>query len=172
MRLSVPPKRLLIALLLTAVTGCGTPPVGTPTSAVAGHCQSEQLAVHYHAHLDILAGAKPLRVPAGVGIELTCVHWLHTHDASGIIHVEAPVDQSSATFTLGDFFAIWRKPLDSSHVASLALPEGQHVMVYLDGQVWSGDPRSVPVTPYEEIVLAAGDTSLPIPTRYAFPEGF
>ena len=58
-------------------------------------------------HLTIEIAAR-VRVPADIGIvtagyAVICLYWLHTHDDSGTIHVEAP----GGTFTLADFFAVW-----------------------------------------------------------------
>jgi hypothetical protein len=44
-------------------------------------------------------------IPAGIGIiPNNCIFWLHTHDDSGIIHVESP---SQTSFTLGQFLQVW-----------------------------------------------------------------
>jgi hypothetical protein len=53
-------------------------------------------------------------VPAGIGIKPPdCIYWLHTHDISGIIHVESP---DNRTFTLGQFFDIWGKKFNNSQI--------------------------------------------------------
>jgi hypothetical protein len=45
-------------------------------------------------------------VPANIGIDEQAGYLtsLHTHDATGIIHVESPTRRS---FNLGDFFDVW-----------------------------------------------------------------
>src|SRR5439155_12528799 len=63
----------------------------------------EQLSTHYHSHLDIIQDGVQRSLPANIGITDTCLYWLHTHDSSGIIHIEAPADRKNHTFTLGDF---------------------------------------------------------------------
>src|SRR5690242_9910791 len=46
---------------------------------------------HVHAHLDVFVNGQPYIVPSQVGIiDGTCLYWLHTHNTSGIIHIEAP----------------------------------------------------------------------------------
>ena len=41
----------------------------------------------------------------------TCMYWLHTRAADGLIEVQSPVPRQ---FTLGDFFAIWNQPLSAT----------------------------------------------------------
>lgn len=72
---------------------------------------TEGEAQHIHPYLRILIEGQPVTVPAFVGIrELpggnACFEPVHTHDASGIIHIEST--SPTQTYTLGDFFAIWR----------------------------------------------------------------
>ncbi|MFL6362169.1 MAG: hypothetical protein ACJ709_01830, partial [Nitrososphaeraceae archaeon] len=74
----------------------------------------EQLVFHNHAHLDIFINGQPYTVPSQVGIVPSkCIYWLHTHDDSGIIHIESPVTRN---FTLGQFFDIWKKKLSNTQI--------------------------------------------------------
>ncbi len=41
-----------------------------------------------------------------------CIYWLHTHDDTGTIHIESPVEQN---ITLGQFLKIW-EAFDNSPV--------------------------------------------------------
>ncbi|MBM7472931.1 hypothetical protein [Subtercola frigoramans] len=70
---------------------------------------------HLHSHVSITVDGVPQVVPANVGIdEKTQVTLpLHTHEATGILHVESPIQR---TFELGEFFAEWGIPLDSEGV--------------------------------------------------------
>jgi hypothetical protein len=63
----------------------------------------EGTVLHHHEHLDLYVNGRPVTVPAEVGIDQQAgfLTEIHTHDASGIIHVESPVQRS---FTLGQFF--------------------------------------------------------------------
>jgi hypothetical protein len=53
---------------------------------------TEHVAFHIHTHLDIIINGKSFTVPSQIGIKSDerCLYWLHTHDDTGIIHVEAP----------------------------------------------------------------------------------
>ena len=66
----------------------------------------EQFGYHIHTHLDIFVDGKNYTVPALIGITNNCFYWLHTHDQSGIIHIESPVKRD---FNLGQFFDLWNK---------------------------------------------------------------
>jgi hypothetical protein len=51
----------------------------------------EHLNFHIHAHLDIFINAQFYTIPSEIGIiPDKCIYWMHTHDDSGIIHIESP----------------------------------------------------------------------------------
>jgi hypothetical protein len=69
--------------------------------------RAEQFAFHIHTKLNITINNESYPIPASIGIiPNNCIYWLHTHDGSGIIHVESPVEKE---FTLGQFLHIWNK---------------------------------------------------------------
>ena len=78
-------------------------------------------------HLSIVRNGEQIAIPGRAGIvrdaggNLVCVYGIHTHsnDHSGRVHMEGPVP---ATYTLGQFFAIWGMPLTTSDVAGLGVP--------------------------------------------------
>ena len=109
----------LALLLLLAIAGCaGTdsdgvpiaPTVsgfGEPVSAVSCDAGGHDAAYHIHSQLAIiLPDGTRADVPADIGISGRCMYWLHTHDTTGQLHVEAP-DETLAT--LADFLEIWRR---------------------------------------------------------------
>jgi hypothetical protein len=149
--------------------GDGDTPSGGQGQAVDGiSCdRNEQLAFHQHAHLFILMDGIAQPVSASVGIPggallPKCIYWMHTHDRTGLIHMEAPRKQD---FTLGQFFDIWGWPLDSSQVAKLKVPSGG-LAVFVDGQLFNGDPRTIPVKAHTEVVIEVGKRVTP--PRYDF----
>jgi len=89
--------------------------------------------------------------------------WLHTHAADGIIHTESPIDR---TYTLGDFFDIWGQPLDHEQVG----PAHGPVTALLNGRVFIGNPRSIPLLAHAQIQLEVGKP-LVAPEQIAFPDG-
>lgn len=76
----------------------------------------ETLALHVHPYLRIVIEGRPVEIPAAIGIRGplfaqglavggACFEPLHTHDNSGIIHIEGP--DPNRLYTLGEFFAVW-----------------------------------------------------------------
>ena len=140
--------------------------------------RSEQIAFHIHAHLTIFDHGVARRVPYAVGIEHpqttrtpegifvgdgVCFYWLHTHAADGIIHIESPV---ARTFTLGDFFDIWRQELGTNQVG----PASGHVTAFYNGRLVHGNPRQIPLTAHAQIQLDIG-RPLIAPVSIDFPQG-
>lgn len=68
------------------------------------------LVYHWHASLSITSNAGEVPIPAGIGISTFCLEPLHTHDATGQIHIETDANQ---LYTIGDFFRVWGKPFGS-----------------------------------------------------------
>ena len=128
-------------------------------------CEStEQLTVHFHAHLALFVNGAPVAVPAGIGIPGGggCIYWLHTHAADGIIHIEAP---SPRSFALGELFDVWGQSLDRSHVGRFS----GGVTVFVNGVEYQGDPRQVPLTAHAVIQVDLGSVVPPQP--FGFPAG-
>lgn len=76
----------------------------------------EHLVFHNHTKLNVIVNNESYTIPEGIGIiPNECIYWLHTHDTSGIIHVESPVKNS---FTLGQFLSIW-KAFDNSNLTKI-----------------------------------------------------
>ena len=133
----------------------------------------EGTALHIHEHLDLFVDGRRVRVPAGIGIDEVegFLSPLHTHDETGIIHVESP---DVHPFTLGQFFAAWGVRLTPRCLGGYCQTGGKRVRVYSDGQLVSGDPRLVLLTPHEEIAVTYGTRAQlphPIPASYLFPPG-
>lgn len=154
----------LVCVLALVAFGCSTP--GSSASEIK--CSStEQNTYHIHAELMIFVNGQQVTVPANIGIEQDCLYWLHTHDTSGIIHVEAP---KKDTYTLGQFFEIWGEPLDSTHLLDKTATDNQSIIAYVNGQKYQGDPQDIPIKPREVIVLEYGPPFVPAPP-FQFPEG-
>ena len=117
-------------------------------------CNNENIGYHVHAHLQIVYKGQNLALPANIGIDdNTCVYYLHTHDDSGEIHIEAPV---ARLFTLGNFFDIWGQPLSNTHLATIPLHKGQQLRTYLNGKLYHGNPRSIELVAHQLIALEVG----------------
>lgn len=138
----------------TATGGKGTP--------IAGLTCATSEAYHVHSHLTIIKDGQLLAIPADVGIVPGCTYDLHTHDETGIIHVESPAPQR---FTLGQFFGVWGQPLSATNVAGMT---GQPIKVYINDATgfrqYTGDPAEIDLTAHREITFVIGAVPSEIPT--------
>lgn len=99
---------------------------------------SSKIIMHIHSNLNVTANGNSVLVPNGIGINSTlwndhsldkfgterkttifgaitpAMSPLHTHDSSGIIHVEST---ESRNYTLGQFLDIWGIPLEGREVS-------------------------------------------------------
>jgi hypothetical protein len=139
----------------------------------------EQLTYHVHAHLSLFVDGKARAVPLGIGIAPpvtttenqggpfasggACFSWLHTHAADGIIHIEAP---RKITFRLGQFFDVWKQPLDRRHLGATA----GRVVAYVNGKRFNGDPRAIKLEKHVQIQLEVGQPII-APKAIDFPPG-
>ena len=150
---------------------------GAPVDGI-GSSTGEQVAYHVHAHLQIYLDGQQRSVPYGIGavapwkLEQTAVgpfvvggaafYWLHTHDGTGVIHIESPTQRS---FSLGEFFDLWGQPLGPDQIG----PVHGHVTALVDGTPFSGDPRDIPLAAHDVIQLDLGAAVAFQP--YEFPPG-
>ncbi len=132
----------------------------------------EGTALHTHQHIDIFVHGTAVPVPAYIGVNETelFISPIHTHDTTGIIHVESPTIQK---FTLGQFFDIWGVAFSKNSIGGYTADATSTLAVYVNGKKFEGDPRSIELTAHEEIVVTYGSPKeLPkIPENYTFPEG-
>src|SRR5215467_7124836 len=134
-------------------------------------CNSmEQFAMHIHAHIDIIINGAYFLVPSQIGIPSNCFYWLHTHDESGIVHIEAPTHRD---FTLGQFFDIWNKKLSNDQIFKYVASANNPLNVYINGtKVPDGtNYRDIKLNAHDEIAIIYGTQPSTIPTTYTFPEG-
>ena len=130
----------------------------------------EQSVFHIHAHMDIIINGAYFLVPSQIGIPGNCFYWLHTHDESGIIHIEAPVHRD---FTLGQFFDIWNKKLNNDQIFNYVANANNPLNVYVNGtKVPNGtNYRDIKLNAHDEIAIVYGTPPSTIPSSYKFPEG-
>ena len=130
---------------------------------------AEGTAQHIHAHLDIFIYGQPVTVPANIGI-YNGITPVHTHDTSGIIHIESP--DAKATYTLGQFFDIWGVKLTSTSIGGYANNTTNKLNVYDNGKVVN-NPVSLVIAKHHEIVITYGTTQEQphIAKSYNFPSG-
>lgn len=90
-----------------------------PTNISGITCDKvEHLVYHNHTKLVINIQNETLSIPAGIGIiPNDCIFWLHTHDDSGIIHVESPV---KTAFSLDQFLKVWEIFDSSSFIENIS----------------------------------------------------
>ncbi|MBR7838194.1 hypothetical protein KDL01_33285 [Actinospica durhamensis] len=139
----------------------------------------EQTAYHIHAHLAIYVNGKQMTVPYGIGIQQpwsttsdgnggefvesgAAFYYLHTHDDSGVIHIESPTTQ---TYKLGQFFAEWNQTLSATQIGT----HTGNVTAYVNGTKYTGNPADITLSSHAVIQLDLGTVVAPAP--YAFASG-
>jgi hypothetical protein len=96
------------------------------------------IIMHIHPHLSVLVSDMSIDVPGQIGIDpslwknhsldeygmqsmpemnMSAMAPLHTHDDSGIVHVESTINRD---YTLGEFLSIWGMNLDGKSVKMTA----------------------------------------------------
>jgi hypothetical protein len=118
---------------------------------------------HYHPRLTIIINGQQQVIPADIGIPLDSngnpagYYPIHTHDASGTIHVESPV--AGHTFFLHDFFDVWGMPFDQTHILDFHTPASNPITMTVApviGVDAKGNPQYGPAQPnnqYGNLVL-------------------
>jgi hypothetical protein len=103
-------------------------------------------SVHFHPLLKVFANGRQIPVPANIGIDPTQdsmqMAGLHTHDASGTIHVEGVSGPR-----LGQFFGIWGVPLSARRLGPYRAGGENVVRMWVDGR---------PSTAFGQLKLADG----------------
>jgi hypothetical protein len=146
----------------TAVAAAGLPMLG-----------EEGSALHIHAHLDIIVNGTPVQVPADIGVDdaRQKISPLHSHDTTGVIHIESP--NKTDTFTLGQFFTEWQVSLAADHIGGLTADANHHLKVYVNGTPRTGDPAGIVLAAHDEIAIMYGTDAQQtnVPSSYQWTNG-
>jgi hypothetical protein len=114
--------------------------------------QGEHTDFHVHAHLSLYINGSQVQVPQSIGIapDQSCYYWVHTHDTSGVIHIEAPGQDN---YKLGTFFKIWSQRFPQlGYPAQLdSISDWQ---VYVNGKPYTGDFRQITLDAHTLITMA------------------
>jgi hypothetical protein len=105
----------------------------------------EQLVMHIHPELKIMINGQQREVPPNIGIQPNCLHFLHTHDNTGKIHIESPVQKD---YHLSDFFAVWDQPFSAEQILDAKVDDSHRIRMTVNGQ---------DNTEYGDLVLHDGD---------------
>lgn len=139
--LSEPPWRPEYAHLSQRLKLIGIPPGGKEK-------------FHIHAMLRIYINGLLAPLPADIGLDSAkgIESSMHTHDSTGIIHMEAP---HPFNYTLGDFFAVWGVKLGPAQVGGLTGYGGDRLHFYLNGKPLS-NPAALVLHRYDSVVIGYG----------------
>ena len=143
---------------------------------------------HIHIFLGLYVNGTEFAIPRGIGVVVptdpnnleilyatNCFYYTHTHDSTGVVHVEDPDVSGTAVtgtlYTLGDVFSVWGITVNATQFGQFSGP----VSVYTSGQVyrgggassliaesdltrWIGDPNQIPLYSHEVIWFLVGPT--------------
>jgi hypothetical protein len=143
--------------------------LATRLRALALPAQSDT-AFHIHALLRIFVDGRPVPVPAQIGIDPQgrFLAPLHTHDASGIVHIES---LRPYPFTLGQFFTIWGVRFTDRRIGGYADRGPERLHVFVDGRPVTRPAEHV-LRAHDRIVVGFGrPRSFPTVDRTPFPPG-
>lgn len=159
-----------------AVYGTEVFPVGNTVQGGQGDVVSgvgciDQADLHYHAHVSLFVEGERVAIPPAVGVvdpvivdgfveNGSCLYWMHTHDGTGLVHIEPPV---AGDYTLGQLFDVWGRTLTSGEVAG----SSGELSVFVDGERYSDDVREIVLSSGLHVSLQVGRPLSP-PPMYVF----
>ena len=106
---------------------------------------NEPIVIHMHTTLRILVHNKLVIIPKHIGIDPALyktydldkygiknprTYPLHTHDTSGVIHIEST---RIRTFTLGQFFDVWGETFNENCILDKCSNGLNKVQIYVNG---------------------------------------
>lgn len=142
-------------------------------------CKTTMYETNYHVHafVGIIYDKQQMALPDAIGLygygpesggvtnAAKCYYYLHTHDASGMVHIESPSGASlgSSLFTLGNFLDVWGQTLSSTGLGNFS--GAVHVFVAKPAlrslysgpfTAFTGDPHTIQLYSHEAIWIEVG----------------
>jgi hypothetical protein len=133
----------------------GLPPVG-------------QEFFHHHDLLKIYVHGDNIPVPALIGLTANGGASMHTHDESGIMHLET---DNPYNFKLGQFFDVWGLRFDNSCIGGYCSSGPNKLRVYVNGNLEvNSNVRAIPLGQHELVLVTYGTSAqLPNPIPKTYP---
>ena len=168
---------------------------GLPISTISGKntltcgvMSTASNVYHIHFYFGVLVNGVAYSTPDAIGIDVPgpedskggtnsgkCFYSIHTHDASGLVHIETTLMTSynSVIYYLGDFLKVWGQPISTTSFAGftgpvsiyVAPPRGlpptanfQYSGTYTK---YTGDPHTIPLKSHESIWVEVGSVVTP-----------
>jgi hypothetical protein len=125
---------------------------------------------HVHTVLRIYIDGKQIPVPEKIGIDTPeeFLAPLHTHDTSGIIHIES---SEHYPFKLAQFFTIWGVKFTNTQLGGYVAGNGNVLTVYVNGKQVP-NPVEYVMNAHDHIVVGYGKPgSFPTSFEYTFEGG-
>jgi hypothetical protein len=127
-------------------------------------------AFHIHVLLRIFIDGRRVRVPAQIGIDPQgrFLAPLHTHDATGIVHIES---QRPYPFALGQLFTIWGVRFADTRIGGYTNHGAQRLRVFVNSRPVA-HPTARVLRAHDRIVVGYGPPrSFPTTDHTPFPPG-
>jgi hypothetical protein len=94
---------ILVAVIVVAIFLIPRPPPNVvQLPPYLDHCVTGTLVYHSHPELSITISGQAIVIP--VTYDPSCAQPIHTHDSTGVLHVETDQNQN---YTIGDWFLLW-----------------------------------------------------------------
>ena len=138
--------------------------------AVVKEFSTGSLGWNVNEKLTVEIDGKHVTVPALIGIYANgdpsqggFFVELHTHDATGIMHLESPKD---GAFTLGQFFGVWGVRLSQSCIGGYCATATNPLRFFVNGKRYIGNPNNIVLKNHQEFAIVYGKPPAKIPSSY------
>ena len=156
---------IIAAIAVSIAYGAVSGSFSSLTAPAAPH--NEPIIMHIHPKIKIMMDGKSISMPENIGINSALykshaldtygmknprMSPLHTHDSSGVIHVESTAMRD---YTLGEFFDVWGVTFSETCVMDKCNDGMNKIRMYVDGKE-SFDFGQHILSDGEEIVIEYG----------------
>lgn len=83
------------------------------------------LAQHIHPTIVVIVDGEEVSVPANIGVTSACMAEVHTHDATGEIHIETV--EANKEFGVDQFFLVWGEDFEKEGYERIVTVNGEEV---------------------------------------------
>lgn len=112
------------------------------------------VSLHHHIGLYIFVDGQQVEIPAQIGLSQSDASPLHTHTATGLVHIES----ADLNFqpVLGQFMDVWGVYMTPTCLGDSCNDGDRQLRVYVNGQQYTGDPTLLPLTDQLVVVVTFG----------------